>query len=151
MPHMLIRSILGVAALSAAGIGLAAEYSPRQYYSGWQAYPQTPQVAYRHYYYKPTPEYSGYKHNYVMKVPHDPEHLYYYNPYSKKYWGRCPIKTNGKPLYSLLAEKDRKADLKAIPPSAFPAPGPLPPLPESTDGARLDLPPDDLPMLGFQK
>ena len=28
---------------------------------------------------------------------------------------------------------------------AFPEPGDLPPIPESTDGAKLDLPPDDIP------
>ena len=32
-----------------------------------------------------------------------------------------------------------------IPESAFPKPGPMPAIPEATDGATLELPPDDLP------
>ena len=40
---------------------------------------------------------------------------------------------------------DRNGDINKIPESAFPKAGPMPPIPESTDGATLDLPPDDLP------
>jgi hypothetical protein len=71
--------------------------------------------------------------------------VYFYNPYKKHYWGRCPVDHGGKPVYSMLAEKDRKGDLEEIPESAFPPPGNVPPLPESTDGAGMELPPDDLP------
>ena len=53
--------------------------------------------------------------------------------------------TNGRASYSLLAAKDRSGDINKIPESAFPKAGPMPPIPESTDGATLDLPPDDLP------
>jgi hypothetical protein len=143
---MHIRSCLLFACL-AAGVtnaGIAADYSPRQYYSGWQSHPQR-QYQYRHYYYKPNPNYSGYKHHYVVLPKKDPKHLYYYNPYTKKYWGRCPVNSGGQPHYSLLAENHRKAKLDEIPESAFPQPGQLPPIPESNDGALLDLPPDDLP------
>lgn len=53
--------------------------------------------------------------------------------------------TNGKALYSKLADKDMKENLEDIPESAFPAAGQPPALPEATDDAPLELPPDDLP------
>lgn len=124
--------------------GAADGHGPRQYYSQWQKHPQG-KYDYRSYYYKPTPTYSGYKHHYVVRTPKDPKHVYYYNPYKQKYWGRCPADHGGKPLYSRLEEKDQKGNLADIPEKAFPAPAALPPVPESTDGALLDLPPDDLP------
>ena len=83
-------------------------------------------------------------HHYVISFPHKPG-LLFLQPVTKQYWGRCPVKTDGKPLYSLLAEKDRKGKIDDIPEAAFPKPGALPPIPESDDGATIDLPPDDLP------
>lgn len=126
------------------GVAGADDYSHRQYYGNWQKHP-TQGYSYRSYYYKPTQTYSGYKHHYVIQHPGHPDHLYFYNPYQQKFWGRCPAAAEGKPLYSLLAEKDRSGDLSKIPESAFPKPGKLPPIPESADGVALDLPPDDLP------
>lgn len=120
-----------------------AQHSSRQYYGGWHAH--SGGYHYRSYYYKPHAQFSGFKHHYVIHHPRFPQHLYFYNPYQKKFWGRCPVDHGGKPVYSLLAEKDRNGDLDKIPESAFPKPGPVPEIPESTDGAKLDLPPDDLP------
>lgn len=137
---------LVLAALSISPVLAGDPFTPRQYYSGWQMAGQR-QFAFRSYYYKPSPEYAGYKHHFVIRTPQDPQHLYFYNPYASKFWGRCPTAAAGRPQYSLLAEKDRKAKLEEIPPSAFPAPTGLPPIPESTDGAVLDLPPDDLPTI----
>jgi hypothetical protein len=122
----------------------AAVYTHRQYYSSWQKHPQR-NYHYRYYYYKPTPTYAGYQHHYVVYFPQRPKHLYYYNPYKKVYWGRCPTDCGGREQYSLLAEKDRKASVDEIPEAAFPKPAAMPPIPESTDGAKVDLPPDDLP------
>lgn len=142
--------LMTLAAISAASLAAVASqasaqgYASRQYYSGWQTQPKLG-YNYRLYYHKPTPSYSGYRHHYVIQTPKDPQHYYYYNPYKKSYWGRCPVSTQGKPLYSLLAEKDRREQLDDIPASAFPPPGPTPPIPDSSDGAVLDLPPDDLP------
>ena len=120
--------------------------SSRQYYSMWQSHPQT-RYYYRTYYYKPAPEYYGYKHHYVIYSSHHPEYLYFYNPYKKLFWGRCPAHHTGQAQYSLLAESDRRASLDKIPDSAFPSPGPMPPIPESRgeEGANMDMPPDDLP------
>jgi len=137
---LLVLLILGVAAASA----VADTYSPRQYYGPWYKHPKY-NYYYRNYYYKPAADYAGYKYHYAMYFPSRPNHYYYYNPQTKKYWGRCPVNNNGKPQYSLLAEKDRKEKLADIPESAFPAPGALPPIPDSDDGATLDLPPNDLP------
>lgn len=117
---------------------------PRQYYGHWSKHP-THNYHYRQLYYKPTPTFRGYKHHYVVHTPKDPKHLYFYNPYKKQYWGRCPIEYGDKPVYSILKPEHRKATLKEIPVEAFPAPGDLPPLPDATDGAILELPPDDLP------
>lgn len=122
----------------------AADSSPRQYYSSWHKHPKQ-SYYYRHYYYKPSPKYAGYKHHYVVYSPKRPKHLYYYNPYSRKYWGRCPSQLAGEPLYSLLAEKDRKPQLSEIPEASFPVPIAPPSIPEAEDGVPLDLPPDDLP------
>jgi hypothetical protein len=127
-----------------AAATVANPYTPRQYYGGWQKHAKY-NYHYRTYYYKPTPTYSGYKHQYVMYSPAKPKHYYYYNPYKKVYWGRCPVDTNGKGLYSALKEEDCKGSIEEIPETAFPEPGKLPAVPEATDDATLELPPDDLP------
>jgi hypothetical protein len=142
MRRFLLVSVLAASGLL-AGDSLADNHSQRQYYGSWQKHPQG--YSYRSYYYKPSPTYSGYKHHYVIHHPKKPDHFYYYNPYQKQFWGRCPVAAQGKPVYSKLADKDKNADLNKIPEAAFPAPAGLPPIPESTDGATLDLPPDDLP------
>jgi hypothetical protein len=134
--------LAGAASLLAGG---ERRYSTaRQYYSSWHKHPSHGYY-YRHYYYKPSPEYSGYKHHYAIYYPSRPNHYYFYNSYTKRYWGRCPVQTNGKEQYSLLAEADRKGKLSEIAETAFPAPGRMPTIPESKDGAIMDLPPDDLP------
>jgi hypothetical protein len=136
--------LAGALALTAgAGGNLRADtYTYRQYYSSWHAHRN---YYYRHYYYKPTPTYVGYKHHYVVYFPQRPQYVYYYNPYKRVYWGRCPTSCEGNEQYSLLAEKDRKGSVDEIPEAAFPKPGPMPKIPESKDGAKVDLPPDDLP------
>ena len=125
-----------------SSMALAEGYGTRQYYGAWHKH--TSGYAYRPYYYKPSPQHVGFKHHYVIRQPKDNKHLYFYNPYKKQYWGRCPIES-AKPSYSLLKEADRRANLAEIPESAFPPPGDLPPIPGAEDGAILDLPPDDLP------
>jgi hypothetical protein len=123
---------------------VANHYSPRQYYGNWRKHTKQG-YHYRSYYYKPSVNYVGYRHHYAIHFPSRPKHIYYYNPYKKQYWGRCPVQTQGKPAYSLLAEKDRSGTISDIPESAFPPPGPMPKIPDAEDDATLDLPPDDLP------
>lgn len=130
-----------VAALLVANTSHAADYSVRQYYGQWQ---QATNYSYRCFYYKPTPTYVGYKFHYCIYTPSRPNYYYFYNPYAKKFWGRCPVESYGKPAYSILEDKYRSDDLGKIPETAFPAPGALPRIPESQDGAVIDLPPADL-------
>jgi hypothetical protein len=134
--------LLVLAALLLSPMFGDSSFTHRQYYSGWSKHNA---YHYRTYYYKPSPTYYGYKHHYVVHFPTRPTHYYFYNPYKKTYWGRCPVNHGGQPVYSMLAEKDRKGSVSEIPESAFPKPGNVPPIPESTDNEPLDLPPDDLP------
>jgi hypothetical protein len=139
-------ALAGLALLLPAALGVVAHgntYSPRQYYGGYNRHPRGHYI--RPYYYKPTPTYAGYKTHYAVYFPSRPRHVYMYNPYKKQYWGRCPTYTEGKPQYSLLAEKDRKGSVEDIKEESFPPPADVPPIPESKDGAKLELPPDDVP------
>ena len=139
--------LLAVVVLAGAGAAAWASYSaPRQYYSSW--YKSSKSYYYRDYYYKPADDYVGYKHNYVIYYPDKPKYCYYYNPYKKVYWGRCPMHTDGHAAYSELAESDRKGTLADIPEAAFPPPGAMPSVPDSSDKVAMDLPPDDLPQDG---
>jgi hypothetical protein len=140
------RLVMALAVVLLLGLAATAadSQSPRQYYGPIHKHASAG-YSYRAYYYKPTPTYAGYKHHYALYFPTRPKHIYFFNPYSKLFWGRCPVNTAGKPQYSLLAEKDRKGKLDDIPEAAFPEPGPVPPIPESDDNASLELPPDDLP------
>ena len=143
----MVRMILCVALASCAVATMPAAVeaaAPRQYYSNWRAHPRKA-YHYRVYYYKPKPDYSGYRHHYVIHHPRYPRYHYFYNPYKKRYWGRCPVQTGGRSLYSRLPDNLQRQSLADIPDTAFPAPGPAPAIPESTDGIPLDLPPDDLP------
>lgn len=147
MNRLLRKSCLALSlvALLSASRAWADHGSSRQFYGGWQKHSSG--FAHRPYYFKPSPTYSGFKHHHVILHPKHPNHLYFYNPQKKQFWGRCPVNAGGKEAYSLLAEKDRSGDLAKIPEKAFPKPGEMPPIPESTDGEKLDLPPDDLPDL----
>ncbi len=114
----------------------------RQYYGGWSYRPQTTYY-YRSYHYKPYNTYNGYRYHYCVYYPSRPRYVYYYNPYQQVYWGRYDLEAKG---YSMLAEKDRKGDLEAIPDAAFPKPGAMPALPESKDGETITpIAPTDLP------
>ncbi len=120
---------------------LAAAYR-RHYYSSW-SYHSSNSYYYRSYYYKPAASYDGYRYHYCVYYPTRPRYVYYYNPYARVYWGRYDLTEKG---YSQLADADRKEQLKDIPESAFPKPGEMPAIPESTDQERmLAIAPDDLP------
>jgi hypothetical protein len=137
-----LKALAGAVVLLSGAVASAGECAtPRQYYSNWHQAPAS-RYAYRTYYYKPTEDYAGYKHHYVILKD---DHCYFYNPYEKKVWGRCNAHHNGQPQYQLLAPQDRRPTIAEIPPTAFPKAGPLPPIPESKDQVSLDLPPDDLP------
>lgn len=112
----------------------------RHYYSSWSYYPQRTYY-YVRYYYQPQTTVQDYSYHYCIYYPATPRYVYYYNPYSQVYWGRYDTKEKG---YSLLAEKDRKGNLKDIPDAAFPKPGEMPTIPDAKDGEKM-LPPPKVP------
>ena len=57
---------------------------PRAYYGEWMRHSSG--YYYRPYYFKPYIGYQGYRHHDMI---HCGQHYYYYNPYSRKIWGRC--------------------------------------------------------------
>ena len=136
----LLIAVLGLLAVASSVQG--ALLARRHYYGGWTYYPSRTYY-YTNYYYYPTTTSTNYRYHYCVHYPTQPRYVYYYNPYSSVYWGRYDCEEKG---YSLLAEKDRKADLKEIPEKAFPKPGEMPEIPESTDGEKmLPIDPTTLP------
>lgn len=130
------------AAVLLAALAVAAVLPPatahaamlrRHYYSSWSYYPSRTYY-YSYYYYKPAATYDGYAHHYCVYYPSRPRYVYYYNPVRRVYWGRYDVEKKG---YSMLAEKDRKAELDQIPESAFPAPGEMPVIPDAQDNERM--------------
>jgi len=133
-----------VVALSAAGMA-SAHFATRHYYSSWTYYPAQ-SYHYCYYYYKPTPVVTTYSYHYAIVYPTQPRYVNYYNPYQQQYWGRLDTQAKGDKQYSLLAENDRKKELKDIPEKAFPALDKMPAIPESTDGEQM-LVPKELPKI----
>ena len=97
----------------------AQVYGGRQYYSFWHTAPAG-DYYYREYYFKPAPSYTTYVVHQVHYYPQYPHYCYYYNPQSQTYWGRVPVERDGKAMYSLLDEKDRKSKLEDIPEMRLP-------------------------------
>ncbi len=132
-----LLALVLLVSLAQAGTGQAA---PRQFYNkSWQ---KKGSYYYREYYYKPTPRAATYRYQAVIYYPSKPKYYYYYNPYKERYWGRFDRTCD---CYSRLAEADQKAKLSDIPESAFPQAGPMPEIPESSDGVKMELPPPGLP------
>jgi hypothetical protein len=129
---------LGADALKEKMPSLGKNDPPRQVYSDWC---QNGGYYYCTYYCQPKAggDYSCHR---CIYYPAQPKYVYYYNPVSKKYWGRFDVDAAG---YSLLEEKDRAALLADVPDSAFPKPGPMPMIPGSKDGPAMDRPPKELP------
>lgn len=142
-----VTAVLAFAFLAAFAAN-DADASYRQYYSGWRYYPQRTYY-YTTYYYKPAPTYTTYSYHYCVYYPSQPRYVYYYNPYSRQYWGRFDLEGKPGEQYSLLKEEDRKERLEDIPETAFPKPAAMPAVPESQDGAAIEPPPgvpeQDLP------
>ncbi len=126
-------------ALLPAVLAQSAQAAPRQYYAGaWQ---KKGSYYYRPYYYKPTPQ-AAYRYHVVIYYPSRPRYYYYYNPYQERYWGRYDRVLEG---YATLAEADQKSKVSEIAEPAFAAAGPMPDLPESSDGVKMQPPPGGLP------
>ena len=133
------------------GLGLAygptvpAAFAQRQYYDTSYTYSPTYSYYYVRYYYRPVPTYTTYDYHYCIYYPSQPSYIYYYNPVNQVYWGRYKIGSKGDERYSILADKDRKKDLKDIPESAFPEPAAMPKIPGSKDGEAMSPPPENVP------
>jgi hypothetical protein len=127
---------LVVTALSLAASPAQAQYG-RQYYTTWSYYPDYGYY-YVYYRYQPVVSAPTYSYHYCTYYPSRPRYVYYYNPVRRVYWGRYDLEKQG---YSMLEEKDRKADLKEIPETAFPEPGKMPSIPDVADGVAMDKPP----------
>ena len=141
--HIVLPAFLFICLLGASQTRAVDHFGSRQFFGDWHNHARG--FSFRPYYYKPHNNFVGFKHHYVVHFQSHPRFNYFYNPYTRQFWGRCPVETKGEANYSLLAENDRNGDINKIPESAFPEAGAMPPVPESTDGATMDLPPDDLP------
>ena len=95
----------------------------------------------------PAQTYTGYRHHYVIYYPSRPKYYYYYNPYKKSVLGSLPLLLQRRraSIRCSRRRKVAKAIFAQIPEAAFPKPTATPPIPEATDGEKLDLPPDDPP------
>src|SRR5262245_17578577 len=136
---------LGLAATLAAipSIGMAGYL--RQYYDSGYSYSPSYNYYYLRYYYLPVSTYTTYDYHYCIYYPSQPSYIYYYNPVSQVYWGRYEIGSKGDKRYSILADKDRKKELKDIPESAFPAPAAMPTIPGAKDNVAMEPPPENVP------
>jgi len=141
---MSIRALSQVAVL-ACTVPAATAYGQRQYYDTTWAYSQNNSYYYTSYYFQPAIAQTTYSYHYCIYYPSQPQYIYYYNPSSQVYWGRYEIGSKGDKRYSMLAEKDRKKDLKDIPESAFPKPAKMPTIPGAKDDVSIEPPPENVP------
>ena len=127
----LLALVGGLALTFAFGAATEAEAG---YYTSWNYYP-TRSYYYTSYYYTPT------QYHYCIHYPSYPRYVYYYNPYSRAYWGRFDLQGKPGKQYSLLAEEDRKSKLSEIPEEAFPEPGAMPTVPGTNSDEPIEVPP----------
>ena len=123
----------------------AAAYRLRQYYDASYTYSPNYGYYYVNYYYTTTVTQTTYNYHYCIYYPSQPSYIYYYNPVRQVYWGRYKLGSKGDQRYSILADQDRKKDLKAIPESAFPEPAAMPKIPGAEDGVAMEPPPENVP------
>lgn len=149
-------------ALLALGLGLSLSSESRgqagqrrQFYTSWQ-YSEANKYHYREYYYKAKPTADAYKKQYVVYKPaRTKNYVYWYNPDTKKYWGRCPTVHHakygadvkkGKDIWAMLPDAKKKTGLDDIRDDDFGADRETsPPIPGSNDGGTINCPPSDLP------
>jgi hypothetical protein len=137
--------VLGLTLGLVCGPAVPAAFGQRQYYDNSWSYSPSNNYYYTRYYYQPTTSYTTYDYHYCIYYQSYPNYVYYYNPVSQAYWGRYELGSKGNERYSILADKDRKKDLKDIPESAFPKPAAMPKIPGSQDGVAMEPPPENVP------
>jgi hypothetical protein len=133
--------ILALASIPAARAALDL----RQYYDTTYTYSQSNGYYYATYYYQTTVTQTTYDYHYCIYYPSQPSYVYYYNPTTQAYWGRYKLGSKGNERYSMLAQKDRRKDLKDIPESAFPEPAGMPNIPGAKDNVAMEPPPENVP------
>jgi len=127
-----MRLILAVLCLAAMMLAIPSDQSAeahmaignryRQYYSSgnmknrWHYYPD--KKAYGiNYYYQRT---SGPKQmHYAYYYPNKGKYVYYKNPATGKYWGRCPFNVSPQNPYQILQPDDQQTSIDAINDKAF--------------------------------
>jgi hypothetical protein len=134
-------TLLVLAFLLGAAQTPARTEDPRQSYSAWRKHAEKPYY-YRWYYFKPSADDKEPQYHYGIYYPSRGKRVYFFNPSSRKFWGYYDMEAKG---YSLLPPEKRRERIDDIPAEAFPRPGKMPPLPDSTDGTTMLEPPDDLP------
>jgi hypothetical protein len=134
--------------LAIALLAIGAQLSPsradgvRQYYDTTWTYSSSYGYYYTTYYYQSYTTTTTYDYHYCIYYPSQPSYIYYYNPSRSYYWGRYEVGSKGDKRYSKLEEKDRKPDLKEIPPNAFPEAAKMPAIPGSNDNVAMAPPPE---------
>jgi hypothetical protein len=128
-----------VCALGFTSLAPAME-RPRQYYSTRMVYDREGDYYRGAYYFKVKATDGNYKLHYVIRLKSEQHYLYFFNPVTKKFWGRYDAL---KQKYSVLAEEDRVSRLSDLSNARFPEPGPMPPIPGSTDGVAMEIPPGE--------
>jgi len=136
---------------------------PRAYYGDWMRHSSG--YSYRPYYFKPSSDYHGYRHHDMIRSG---EHNYYYNPYSRKIWGRCSANPSEQQHYYELKGDQQIAvgesgnmmqilrdgntvekTFSGVQPSRWPAihsiesPTPVPASAAASDRQVMEPPPDD--------
>lgn len=123
---------------------LLAQDVPRQAYSKW-SYSEKHGYHFSKFTYRPSSGPCEPKTHYCIQKPDDPRYVYYFNPYTKKFWARFDAKAPQGKQFSVLKEEARKPTLEEIAEKEFPEPAAAPKLPEGLDDTPVD-PPADLPV-----
>lgn len=83
-PTLLLGALLCLAIFQATAV---AQTTPQAHWGEWQKHPNEDYYS-RNFYFKPNGPSSSYRHHKVFWLP-ESRSFYYYNPYTKKVWGRC--------------------------------------------------------------
>lgn len=133
------KPLTTVAALGLLAVAFALPNevdAQRKYYGSYSQKYNAGAYSYRYYNYY-SPKYGQYKKHMAVYYPSRPKYVYYYNPYTKKYWGRYDVTTGG---YSLLPNHLKKERLNEISESDFPPEGQMPPPEPGIDDPMLPPP-----------
>lgn len=136
MKRTLATAALAIFFLAMSEAPEAQARGPRYYAGGYSSRMAGSGYSYRTYRYH-SPRYGGYRYHVATYHPRYPRHVYYYNPYTRKYWGRYDLVSGG---YSQLQEEDKRESLADIPDSAFPTPTQMPPPEAGMEGLMLPPP-----------